>query len=102
MIKALRQTYGELLFHRSTRTIKITKFGEQLLSRASHAFDVVNDVYSANNSATLQIRLGGNITTLDLIGRDFLYPLLRDFHQKHPKIHIDVRASNSFSHLVDE
>ena len=104
VIKTLEETYGELLFHRSTRTIKITKFGEQLLSRASHALDVVNDVFLFGQQQNSLDELSGNvtITTPDLIGRDFLYPLLRDFHQKYPKIHIDVRASNSFSHLVDE
>nr|WP_321269912.1 LysR substrate-binding domain-containing protein [uncultured Tolumonas sp.] len=104
VIKTLEETYGELLFHRSTRTIKITKFGEQLLSRASHALDVVNDVFLFGQTQNSADELSGNITitTPDLIGRDFLYPLLRDFHLKYPKIHIDVRATNSFSHLVDE
>ncbi|NCB56356.1 MAG: LysR family transcriptional regulator [Gammaproteobacteria bacterium] len=104
VIKMLEGTYGELLFHRSTRTIKITKFGEQLLSRASHALDVMNDVFLFGQKKNNHDELSGNITitTPDLIGRDFLYPLLSDFHKKYPKIHIDIRASNSFSHLVDE
>lgn len=104
VIKTLEETYGELLFHRSTRTIKITKFGEQLLSRASHALEVVNDVFLFGQQNSTHDELSGNITitTPDLIGRDFLYPLLRDFHKNYPKINIDVRASNSFSHLVDE
>lgn len=75
-----------------------------MLSRASHALDVVNDVFLFGQQQNSLDELSGNVTITmpDLIGRDFLYPLLRDFHQKYPKIHIDVRAFNSFSHLVDE
>lgn len=104
LIKTLEETYGELLFHRSTRTIKITKFGEQLFSHAVHALDVINEVFLFGSQNSNIDELQGNITitTPDLIGRDFLYPILRDFHKAYPSIHIDVRASNSFSHLVDE
>lgn len=104
VIKALEDTYGELLFHRNTRTIKITKFGEQLLSSAKHALDVVNDVFNLGQHQQNQDELSGTVTltTPTLTGRDYLYPLLRDFKKKYPQIRIDVRSSNSFSHLVDE
>ena len=104
VIKTLEQTYGELLFHRSTRTIKITKFGEQLLSHAAHALEVVNDVFLFGQQNNHHDELSGNITitTPSVIGRDYLYPLIRDFQKKYPKIHVDIRASNNFSHLVDE
>ncbi|WP_316675264.1 LysR family transcriptional regulator [uncultured Tolumonas sp.] len=104
VIKSLEDTYGELLFHRNTRTIRITKFGEQLLAGARHALDVVNDIFLLGKQKQLQDELCGTvtITTPSLIGKDYLYPLLRDFKKKHPDIQIDVRSSNSFSHLVDE
>lgn len=104
VIKALEDTYGELLFHRNTRTIKITKFGEQLLSSAKHALDVVNDVFNLGQHQQNQDELSGTVTltTPTLTGRDYLYPLLRDFKKKYPQIQIDIRSSNSFSHLVDE
>lgn len=104
VIKALEDTYGELLFHRNTRTIKITKFGEQLLSSAKHALDVVNDVFNLGQHQQNQDELSGTVTltTPTLTGRDYLYPLLRDFKKKYPQIQIDIRLSNSFSHLVDE
>lgn len=104
VIKALEDTYGELLFHRNTRTIKITKFGEQLLSSAKHALDVVNDVFNLGQHQQNQDELSGTVTltTPTLTGRDYLYPLLRDFKKKYPQIQIDIRSSNGFSHLVDE
>jgi DNA-binding transcriptional LysR family regulator len=104
VIKTLEDTYGELLFHRNTRTIKITKFGEQLLSSAKHALDVVNDVFNLGQHQQNQDELSGTVTltTPTLTGRDYLYPLLRDFKKKYPQIQIDIRSSNSFSHLVDE
>jgi DNA-binding transcriptional LysR family regulator len=104
VIKSLEDTYGELLFHRNTRTIKITKFGEQLLSSARHALDVVNDVFQLGKQQANQDELSGTVTltTPNTIGRDYLYPLLRDFKNKYPQIQIDLRSSNSFSHLVDE
>lgn len=104
VIKALEDTYGELLFHRNTRTIKITKFGEQLLSSAKHALDVVNDVFNLGQHQQNQDELSGTVTltTPTLTGRDYLYPLLRNFKMKYPQIQIDIRSSNSFSHLVDE
>lgn len=51
-----------------------------------------------------QDELSGTVTltTPTLTGRDYLYPLLRDFKKKYPQIQIDIRSSNSFSHLVDE
>ncbi len=104
VIKSLEDVYGELLFHRNTRTIKITKFGEQLFSSARHALDVVNDVFQLGKKQQIQDELSGTVTltTPSTIGRDYLYPLLRDFKKKYPQIQIDIRSSNSFSHLVDE
>ncbi|MDD2341323.1 MAG: LysR family transcriptional regulator [Tolumonas sp.] len=104
VIKTLEDTYGELLFHRNTRTVKITKFGEQLLSGARHALDVVNEVFNLGVHKQVQDEFSGTVTltTPSLIGRDYLYPFLRDFQRKYPRIKIDIRASNSFSHVVDE
>jgi len=104
VIKALENTYGELLFHRNTRTIKITKFGEQLLANARHALDVVNEVFNLGKHKQVKDELSGmvTLTTPTMIGRDYLYPLLRDFKKKYPQIQVDIRSSNSFSHLVDE
>lgn len=104
VIKTLEDNYGELLFHRNTRTIKITKFGEQLLSNAQHALAIVNEVFQFGKQQKIDDELCGTVTltTPNLIGRDYLYPLLRDFKQKYPEIQIDIRSSNSFSQVVDE
>lgn len=103
VIKDLEQEFGELLFHRNTRTVKITKFGEEVLSHASNAINVVSDVFllgKKKNEAQLTGKV--TITTPNIVGRDFLYPALRKIQVSHPQIQIEIRASNTFSNLVGE
>jgi len=45
VVKELESTLGELLFHRNTRGVRLTDFGEKLASRASNAVSGVDEIF---------------------------------------------------------
>jgi DNA-binding transcriptional LysR family regulator len=103
VIKSLEDTYGELLFHRNTRTIRITKFGEQLLSGARHALDVVNDIFLLGKQKQLEDELCGTvtITTPSVIqGASTLCLLINQRTVAHDNHHSNLLSSVYFVDLV--
>lgn len=104
VIKDLESGFGEILFHRNTRTIKITKFGEELLSQASNALDVVDDVFKIGIKKNYSDDYHGKvtITTPSLIGKNFIFSAIKSVLVDYPHIEIDIRASDSLSNLIDE
>lgn len=99
----MESEFGELLFHRNTRSIHVTKFGENLYVKASNAIDAINSVfldYKKNSKENYSGKV--TITTPNIIGRDILYPALRKILLTYPDIQIEIRAENTFSDLVGE
>lgn len=102
-IKDLEDEFGELLFHRNTRSLNITKFGENIYIKASNAIEALNMVFINHDNAIKENYSGKvTITTPNIIGRNLLYPAIQKIQRTHPNIIIEIRASNTFSDLVGE
>ncbi|HRA82586.1 MAG TPA: LysR family transcriptional regulator [Thauera sp.] len=102
-VKELEGHVGELLFHRNTRHTRITEFGEQLAARARISLHGVDELF--HRSAKEQdSSLHGlvRITAPRALERDYLIPVLGELCERHPGLHIDLRLSDQFAHLVDE
>lgn len=101
IIKTLETTFGELLFHRDAKQVKITKFGEALLEKADKALYAVDEVFS--NSVDAE-SLSGKVTIAapTEIAGDHIFPALMQLNTTYPDINVSVRASSHYSHLIDE
>nr|WP_157268752.1 LysR family transcriptional regulator [Azohydromonas aeria] len=102
-VKELEAHFGELLFHRSTRQVRITAFGEQLAARARTLLAEAESLFSAP-AAEPRAQLAGRvrITGPRILGRVCLVPALTQLAAAQPAITLDLRLSDVFADVVDE
>jgi DNA-binding transcriptional LysR family regulator len=84
-IQQLEQHYGEVLFHRSTRQVRITAFGEGLLDRVRPALEQFEDLWRTPGSDQ-QASLSGTvrITAPHSLGTRAVLPALERVAARHP------------------
>ncbi|WP_329743358.1 LysR family transcriptional regulator [Dyella sp. A6] len=102
-VQTLEKHYGELLFHRSTRQVRITPFGERLLLQARVALEQFEDLWripGTDQRATVSGTV--RITAPYSLGTRAVLPALEHVAALHPEIALDVRLSDRISNAVDE
>jgi DNA-binding transcriptional LysR family regulator len=102
-VKELEHLVGELLFHRNTRRIHITAFGEQLAMRARETVIRMDGLFARTDRMS-DTELDGivRITAPITVGRRFLFPALSPVARKHPRITLDLRLSDLIADVIDE
>lgn len=102
-VKALEDHVGELLFHRNTRSNRITEYGEQLAARARARLQGVDELFRRAEQAR-DSELAGlvRITAPRALGRHGLMGVLADVCARHPGLQLDLRFSDQFADVIDE
>jgi DNA-binding transcriptional LysR family regulator len=103
VIKQLEEELGEPLFHRSTRGVRVTHFGEQLALRSAQAIAGVENIFSAEASGASD-ELSGvvRIAAPSALGRRFIARGLAPVLAAHPGLTLDLRLSEVLADVVDE
>ncbi|KRE97830.1 LysR family transcriptional regulator [Frateuria sp. Soil773] len=102
-IQRLEAHYGEVLFHRSTRQVRITAFGEGLLEQVRPALERFEDLWRPPGAGR-QAAVSGTVrvTAPHSLGTRAVLPALERVAARHPGIALDVRLSDRVSNAVDE
>lgn len=102
-VQRLERHYGEVLFHRSTRQVRITAFGEGLLEQVRPALERFEELWRTPG-ADPQASLSGTvrITAPHSLGARAVLPAMERVAARHPGIALDVRLSDRVSNAVDE
>ncbi|MFM0060209.1 LysR family transcriptional regulator [Paraburkholderia phytofirmans] len=103
VIRELEAEFGEPLFHRSTRGVRLTQVGEQLASKSAAAIARVDDIF-AHGVAHAPHELAGivKIAAPTALGRRVITPGLAPLVACHPGLVIDLRLSEVLADVVDE
>ena len=96
-IKELETNLGEILFIRSTRSIKISPFGLQFYDKAKTTLRLIDEMFTPATNDNLPVR----ITAPATICRLFAMPLVEQISAEHPDIHFDVRPADTISDVVE-
>ena len=100
-IKELEDQLGELLFHRSTRRIQMTKFGEQFLQDSNSLLSELELLFEDSTSPDREHYEGRvGITAPHSIGRGRVLPLLESFIWTSPACLIDLRLEDQVTDTV--
>ena len=101
-IARLEDRLGVRLFHRTTRSVKLTEEGSLLYARASRWADELDDMQSAllkdPDELSGVIRLEMPVS----LGRALILPLLGRFLADHPKLKVEVRMNDHHVNLIAE
>ena len=102
-IQELERLQSELLFHRNTRQIRITAFGEQLAATARERLALIDAMFIPSEANKEQDYAGiVRITAPKALGRIGLLPTLSKLAIAHPGLRIDLSLSDTPADVVDE
>lgn len=100
-VRELEEQLSETLFHRNTRRVQITTFGQSFAINAQVALASVDGLFgptSATDEASGLVR----ITAPSGLGRHYVQPILTELMSLHPGLVPDLRLSDTPSAVVDE
>lgn len=101
-IKELESLLGEQLFHRSTRSVKLTDFGLGFFEQAKIAMEQMNRLFQEKKKSTEDINGVVRITAPHTYGSEIIMPILAEITRLYPAITLELHLSNIHSDLVDE
>lgn len=100
-VKELEDQLGELLFHRSTRQIQITRFGERFLHESNSLISELELLFEGTSDGERQRYTGRvGITAPHSVGRGHVLPLLAPLIKESPECLIDLRLEDEITDTV--
>ncbi|HEY0294773.1 MAG TPA: LysR family transcriptional regulator [Bordetella sp.] len=101
-IRELEAALGETLFHRSTRRVQITAFGQTFAAKVQSTLISVDELFDSSISTSDEVSGTVRITAPAGFGRRYVLPILSALMIRHPGLRLDVRLSDTPSAVVDE
>ena len=89
-IAALEEALGLKLFDRKQAGYALTPAGEDLVGRASHVEEAAIGFSDAAAAHSRDFTGSVRLTTHEMLAVTFLVPMLRELHEMHPEIIIDI------------
>lgn len=102
-IQDLERMHGEVLFHRNTRGIQITSYGDALATRAKIGVQQLDELFLQGQVRESQ-ELEGivRLTAPVMLGRILLMPVLKSLALSYPQLRFDLQLSDDHADVVDE
>jgi len=101
-VQELEQEIGETLFHRNTRRVQITTYGQGFALHAQAALQSLDGLFGSSSDESGEARGTVRITAPAFLGRTYVLPVLSELMGTHPGVDIDLRLSDTPSAVVDE
>ncbi|MDR8052617.1 LysR family transcriptional regulator [Burkholderia cenocepacia] len=101
-VRELEEMLGETLFHGTTRSIRITAFGQSFAREVQGALAVVDGLFGPATGQRDEPVGVVRITAPSGMGRHYVQPILTGLMQRYPGLVPDLRLSDVPSPVVDE
>lgn len=101
-VRQLEDEMGEPLFHRSTRGVRLTHFGENVAKRGLQALSELNSIFSGSGDLHEGVTGTVRIAAPSVLGRRFITKGLAPCLQSYPGLKLDVRVSDVIADVVGE
>jgi DNA-binding transcriptional LysR family regulator len=98
-IAALERALNIALFEKRQAGYALTPAGEALLDRASQVESAANGFVEASAALSRDTSGTVRITTQEIFAVTLLAPILRELHERHPEIRIELDDSQEFRDL---
>ena len=94
-IQELERLQGEMLFHRNTRQVRITSFGEQLAERARTSLQQLDGLFAPDPASPPDDMSGVvRLAAPSALGRSRLLPIVERLANAHPGLRFDLRLTD--------
>jgi DNA-binding transcriptional LysR family regulator len=102
-IQALEIRLGEVLFHRSTRSVQLSDFGRYFTVQAEYAVSQVNALFQTDEDIASDALQGSvRVAAPTIHGRRFVMPVLSRLAHLHPTLCFDLRLSDQMIDPVQD
>jgi DNA-binding transcriptional LysR family regulator len=102
VIRKLEEEIGEPLFHRSTRGVRLSQFGEQLAHRSAEAIAGIDNIFAVDAAGQRDEPSGlVRVAAPSALGRRFIARGLAPVLAAHPGLVVDLRLSDMLTDVVD-
>ncbi|MBN9354864.1 LysR family transcriptional regulator [Herbaspirillum huttiense] len=102
-IQELERLQGEMLFHRNTRQVRITSFGEALAERARESLRDLDGLFETEAASPADEMSGlVRLAAPSALGRSRLLPIVERLAQAHPGLRFDLRLTDQRADVVGE
>lgn len=102
-VQELERIQGEMLFHRNTRQVRITAYGEELAERTRHRLAEIDALFAPRDALPSdEFRGVVRLTAPKALGRLGILPIVADLAIAHPGLRIDLSLSDTPADVVDE
>ena len=82
------------LFYRSTRQVTLTEAGQTFLQHCQNLQDARDEAFQAISDLSSEPIGVLRMTCSVAYGEDFIMPLINDFMQRYPKLHVEMSLTN--------
>ncbi len=102
-VQELEALQGEVLFHRNTRRMQLTNFGEELVARVRPLIEQVDDVFTPRDTQDGD-DFHGTVTIAApmAFGQNVVSPVLSQILKAYPGIRVNLRLSDQHADVVKE
>lgn len=102
-VQRLEERLGETLFHRSTRQVRITAFGERLAAQGAELIDSVQGILRPKSKRERGEVAGiVRLAAPGALGRGLVMRALGPTLAAHPRLTLDLRLSEALADAVDQ
>ena len=101
-ITELERAAGVPLVQRTTRSLRLTEAGQQLVDATSGAFEAINTAFAGIRDLAAKPRGRLRLTAPVALARQQIVPLLPAFLRAHPQVRIELDLSDRLVPLAQE
>ncbi len=101
-IAELEKALGQQLVHRTTRAVRLSEAGRELVEQTEASFAHITRTLGVTRDAVGQPRGLLRVTAPVALGRQHVAPLLASFFQRYPEIRIELDLSDRLQPLAQE
>lgn len=101
-VGALERRVGVRLFHRTTRSVRLSEAGESFRTRCSHVLDELEDAESQLGALAGQFLGRLRVSAPVSLGQAYLARVVASFVKTHPRVEVDFSLEDRMVDVVAE
>ncbi len=102
VVNNLEEEFSERLFIRSTRKVKLTYLGEELLEKCQAPLEQLESIKESLQNHSLTPKGVFKVSVAGAFGEDYIAPILFNMSKLYPDLKLDISFSSKNVDLLDE
>lgn len=102
LVADLEDHLGTRLLHRTTRRLSLSEAGETYLERVRAILQDIDEAHQVASAHTREPAGVLHVMAPPVLATHLLAPLIAGFHQRYPKIHLDVDVQSFRQPLIED